>query len=103
MSEKAIIDLTQVTTVPELHRLFKGMLLFPDYYGANLDALHDLLTERHRYIVLCNADNCSEEIKKYLPQLIRVMEDSKRENNDFFYEVYPVKAPADDEDTSTHD
>ena len=43
MSEKAVIDLSQINTVEELHRLLKGMLLFPDYYGANLDALHEIL------------------------------------------------------------
>lgn len=103
MSEKAVIDLSQINTVEELHRLLKGMLLFPDYYGANLDALHDMLTERHRFIVLTNAGSCSEELKKYLPRLSKVLEDSKNENDEFYYSIYDGNEPSDDEDTSTHD
>ena len=103
MSEKAIIDLSKINTVEEFHRLLKGMLLFPDYYGGNLDALHDMLTERHRFIVLTNAGSCSEDIKNYLPRLTRVLEDSKNENDEFYYNIYDGNEPSDDEDTSTHD
>lgn len=103
MSEKAIIDLTQINTVEELHKLLKGMLLFPDHYGCNLDALHDMLTERHRFLVFTNAGSCSEELKNYLPRLRRVLEDSKNENDEFFYEIYDGNEPSDDEDNSTHD
>ena len=28
----------------DLHRAFAGALSFPDWYGNNLDALHDMLT-----------------------------------------------------------
>ena len=42
---KVRIDLSQVTTKEELHALLKDSLSFPDYYGGNLDALHDCLTD----------------------------------------------------------
>ena len=87
MSEKAIIDLSKITTRADLHRLLKGMLLFPDHYGNNLDALHDILTTRHRVIILSNTANCSDELKDYK----------------FFYEVHEGDAPLEDADTSTFD
>jgi len=103
MSEKAIIDLSKITTRADLHRLLKGMLLFPDHYGNNLDALHDILTTRHRVIILSNTANCSDELKEYIPRLIRVFSDCARENNEFFYEVHEGDAPLEDADTSTFD
>ena len=70
MSERAVIDLSKVGSKEDLHRLLKGMLLFPDHYGANLDALHDMLTERHRELILTNTADTSDELKDYLPRLL---------------------------------
>lgn len=39
------VDLSTVTTKEALHETLKTALLFPDYYGGNLDALHDCLTD----------------------------------------------------------
>ena len=97
------IDISLAENKTELHELLKNALDLPEDYGMNFDALHDMLTERHRFIVLTNAENCSEEIKNYLPRLKRVLEDSKNENDEFFYNIYDGNEPSDDEDTSTHD
>ena len=43
--EEAIIDCTQIQTKEDLHRVFRDTLCFPDWYGNNLDALYDCLTE----------------------------------------------------------
>ena len=40
-----LIDLSKITTKDELHAAVKEGLSFPDYYGGNLDALHDCLTD----------------------------------------------------------
>ena len=42
-----LIDLENVHTKDDLHDLLAETLHFPDYYGRNLDALFDLLTEPH--------------------------------------------------------
>jgi ribonuclease inhibitor len=42
---KIILDLTQPQSVPELHQYLVESLDFPEYYGANLDALYDALTD----------------------------------------------------------
>lgn len=40
-----MIDLSEVQTKEALHAALKEGLSFPDYYGGNLDALHDCLTD----------------------------------------------------------
>lgn len=36
----------------EVHRFLKEQMKFPDYYGMNLDALYDCLTDRSEETVL---------------------------------------------------
>ena len=43
--EERIIDCAQIKTKEDLHRLFREVLAFPQWYGNNLDALYDCLTE----------------------------------------------------------
>ena len=43
--EEKIIDCNQIRTKEDLHRIFRETLTFPEWYGDNLDALHDCLTE----------------------------------------------------------
>ena len=39
------VDLSDIKTVEELHAALKEAFEFPDYYGGNLEALHDCLTD----------------------------------------------------------
>jgi len=43
--EEKIIDCTKIETPEDFHRIFRETLSFPEWYGNNLDALHDCLTE----------------------------------------------------------
>ena len=43
--EEKVIDCNCICTKEDLHRIFREALSFPDWYGNNLDALHDCLTE----------------------------------------------------------
>ena len=40
------IDCTCITEKQQLHRILQQALLLPQWYGHNLDALYDCLTER---------------------------------------------------------
>lgn len=39
------LDLERMTSVPAMHKYLRSALALPVYYGANLDALYDCLTE----------------------------------------------------------
>ena len=43
--EERIIDCSKIRTREDLHTLFRDALGFPQWYGGNLDALYDCLTE----------------------------------------------------------
>lgn len=40
-----MLEAEKMTTRKEAHQYLKEMFAFPDYYGRNLDALYDCLTE----------------------------------------------------------
>ncbi len=82
--EKVILDFTNMETVEQVHDHLAKQLDFPAYYGRNLDALHDLLTER-------TEDTCigvftpeepkeKREIDRYLYKVKFVMRDAEEEN-----------------------
>ncbi len=43
--ERIIIDGDTITSEQKVHEFLKEALEFPDYYGNNLDALWDMLTD----------------------------------------------------------
>ena len=76
------LDVTNIGTVKALHVYLAYMLDLPDYYGKNLDALHDVLGEigEDTRIVLAGQP-ASEEMAAYLPRLVRVFADAAQEND----------------------
>ena len=50
---QVILDGTQMTQRALAHAHLKQQLQLPDYYGRNLDALYDLLTERSEATCIC--------------------------------------------------
>ncbi len=58
----------------EGHNYLMEALALPDYYGKNLDALYDCLTEMECEIELINADEVDEDI-------LETFKDAANENN----------------------
>ena len=48
-----VIDCTNIKNKQQLHQLLAKELSFPSYYGHNLDALMDCLTDIRRDTVIC--------------------------------------------------
>lgn len=76
-----IIDGQDLYGQKDLHNQIAKTLDFPSYYGANLDALHDMLTSWQTPIIiyLVNLDALSEHLgaaysKKFLKLLLDVEE-----------------------------
>lgn len=63
-----IIDLKNVKDKEEAHKIIKEALNFPDYYGANLDALNDALSELEEgsSIVIYVDEDMSEDLEKII-------------------------------------
>lgn len=73
------IHCAKIASMAELHDTLARELRFPDWYGRNLDALHDLLT------ALCEETHISFLHFSALPfptaGLLRVLRDSENEND----------------------
>ena len=81
---KLIIDGRNFDSRESLHEFISGELRFPDWYGNNLDALHDLLTELNGIeLVLDHTGALKENMGAYGQSLLRVVMDSARENKGF--------------------
>ena len=71
------------------HAHIKKQMGFPDYYGANLDALWDLLTEpRHPVtVILGHAGAARTALGDYGGALIGTFEEAAAENEDLFFTI----------------
>ena len=76
------LDMTNIETVRAAHIYIRYRMDFPAYYGCNLDALHDMLTQTAEptRLVLCGMDRAGGEVKRWIPAFLRVAEDAAREN-----------------------
>ena len=80
--KKIVLDIARMHSVPALHKYLRSELSLPVYYGANLDALHDCLTElaepTQLIVPAAIADN--ENLGWYGEQLLQVLQDAAKEN-----------------------
>ena len=62
----------------DIHRYLKEQLNFPEYYGNNLDALYDALTDINEKITIqLKTENSSEVLQR----MIAVLYDAAEENS----------------------
>lgn len=85
------IDLQDVTSREELHRVIAEGLNLPEYYGNNLDALHDVLTEAGEgyNIIFYNTCNARELLGKYYDSLVRMCKHACEEVEEMKIRFYP--------------
>ena len=80
--KEVTIDCSGVTSPQELHRTFASALSFPEWYGSNLDALHDCLSgicEDTRLTLLHFSD-----LGRFSMGFRLVLEDAENENSHLF-------------------
>ena len=63
--EEKIIDCTKIHSQEDLHELFRQILGFPEWYGCNLDALYDCLTEISGKVRLQDWEVAEERLGAY--------------------------------------
>ena len=77
-----ILDGSAITSMAEVHRSLAEQLSFPEWYGGNLDALHDCLTELQEDVELrvVHSAALSEKLGPAYTRFCRVLSDSAEEN-----------------------
>ena len=90
--EQITLDLTDCRYIRDLHERIRVAFDFPEWYGANLDALWDLMTEpRDCKAVIIGSDTMPKELREYFTGIITVFEQAKQEqkkyNRSFDYEI----------------
>ena len=80
--KQVIINGAAVTSMADIHRILAEELAFPEWYGGNLDALHDCLTEVHEEttIAILQPECLLETLGSGYARLCRVLADSAEEN-----------------------
>ena len=75
------LDITNIETMRALHIYLQYKLDLPAYYGRNLDALYDCLTDiSEDTTIIVNAGAACGECAASLQKLLRVFEDAQSEN-----------------------
>ncbi len=76
------IDGSAVFTSPDLHKALAEALSFPEYYGNNLDALYDCLTEigEDTRLTLRNWHHIEFHLKDYSGKAVYVFHVACQEN-----------------------
>ena len=78
----AMIEGAAVGSMGRLHRLLAEQLDFPDWYGGNLDALYDCLTDltEETTIILFHSQALEEILGTAYTHFCRVLKDAAAEN-----------------------
>lgn len=84
----------------EAHRYLKRVFDFPDYYGMNLDALFDCLTDICTYTDIRIEYNDEDEAFEYFNQVMGVFMDASNCNSYLALIMVYKKTPGQDEDFS---
>ena len=80
--EERTIDCTQIRTKEDLHRIFRETLGFPEWYGNNLDALYDCLTEISGRVRLLDWDAAEIQLGPYGKNAKKVIAAAALRNTD---------------------
>ena len=86
---QVIIDGRNMKDKQTLHAYLKEQCKFPEYYGNNLDALYDMLTDREEplEIKLEHADELKEILCGYGEAFIETLEDAAAASKNFKLEI----------------
>ncbi|MCR5673348.1 MAG: barstar family protein [Lachnospiraceae bacterium] len=82
MSREYILDCENMTDRDKAHEYIAEVLEFPDYYGKNLDALFDCLTEMGECSILFINLEALDMLGEYSGAMLAVFEEAEAINDD---------------------
>lgn len=73
-----MLDFENISSKNSLHQYLKEQLGLPEYYGENLDALHDCLSEKREPVTIhiCHLDSLKSSLGEYADLLLKVLQDT---------------------------
>ena len=88
------VDFREVKYYIEIHEVLKHDLEFPDYYGGNLDALWDCLTDQLlsgiTYIEFYNSEKIANKFSNSWQGIIEIFKKTKHAYNDKYSDRFFV-------------
>ncbi|MGL4790425.1 MAG: barstar family protein [Anaerotignaceae bacterium] len=81
------VDISKATSITEIHNIFKVSLNFPSYYGYNLDALHDQLTQLRNVDLRITFHKESHTQSSYMEKILKVLESAVTLNTYFSFQI----------------
>ena len=80
--EEKIIDCARIYSREDLHAVFREALTFPEWYGNNLDALYDCLTEISGKVRLLDWETAEARLGDYGKKAKKVIAAAALRNTD---------------------
>lgn len=80
MKKVYILDGSKMESLREVHVVLKKSLELPSYYGDNLDALYDCLTEMDAEITILHFEFMKLYLGKYFNKFWSVFDRAQKEN-----------------------
>ena len=89
MTMRFVLDGGSVGNRETLHRVLAAGLQFPDWYGGNLDALYDCLTDltEETSIILLHSQALAETLGTSYGRFCRVLTDAAAENPNLHIQI----------------
>ena len=86
-----LLDGNVISCADDLHRAFSEALGFPEYYGANLDALNDMLSERagETGVIAVNTAGLKKAMGRKWKPFLRLMDDLSGNGTGFCFTADP--------------
>ena len=82
--KQVILDGNILADATQVHDYLKEMLEFPEYYGKNLDALHDCLTDLEDVKITITSP---DEDGAIFQRILRVFKTADRENETLYLNI----------------